>query len=243
MKLDAKDDLRSVNEIADIKACNSCLFFEARKRSDLYLWASRTPSGPSAKFLVSNIHTMDELRLTGNCMLGSRPLLTFDESFDTKPHLQLLKSMFTTIFGTPRGHPKSKPFIDRIMGFYFLDNRIWIRNYQILDVADGNKKAEKQALHATGNDLTQLVEIGPRFVLTPIRIFAGSFGGPTLYSNAQYVSRNTIRAQLKEKRGGKYEARKAAEEFRQERAEALTLPRSDLADTFVQEDEEDDDEE
>lgn len=25
------------------------------------------------------VHTMDELRLTGNCLLGSRPLLSFDE--------------------------------------------------------------------------------------------------------------------------------------------------------------------
>lgn len=28
-----------------------------------------------------------------------------------------------------------------------------------------------------------LVEIGPRFVLTPIRIFEGAFGGATVYSN------------------------------------------------------------
>ena len=30
---------------------------------------------------------------------------------------------------------------------------------------------------------TTLVEIGPRFVLTPIRMFEGSFGGPTVFSN------------------------------------------------------------
>lgn len=28
-----------------------------------------------------------------------------------------------------------------------------------------------------------LVEIGPRFVLTPIRIFEGAFGGATVFSN------------------------------------------------------------
>jgi ribosome biogenesis protein BRX1 len=32
---------------------------------------------------------MDELRLTGNCMKGSRPILTFDESFDRVPHLKV----------------------------------------------------------------------------------------------------------------------------------------------------------
>ena len=36
------------------------------------------PSGPSAKFLVENIHTLEELKLTGNCLKGSRPLLNFD---------------------------------------------------------------------------------------------------------------------------------------------------------------------
>ena len=59
VKLDAKDDLRSVNEVAEIKSCNSALFFESRKRQDLYLWASKTPHGPSAKFLVRRISVDD----------------------------------------------------------------------------------------------------------------------------------------------------------------------------------------
>jgi ribosome biogenesis protein BRX1 len=67
---------------------------------------------------------MDELRLTGNCMKGSRPLLSFDESFDRLGHLKLLKELFEETFGVPRGHPKSKPFIDRIMSFYYADKRV-----------------------------------------------------------------------------------------------------------------------
>ena len=35
-----------------------------------------------------NVHTMDELKLTGNSMLGSRPLLNFDAKFDQTPHWQ-----------------------------------------------------------------------------------------------------------------------------------------------------------
>jgi ribosome biogenesis protein BRX1 len=60
-----------------------------------------------------NVHTMDELKLTGNCMNGSRPLLSFDAKFDTSPHWRMIAALFTDVFGTPRGHPKSKPFIDR----------------------------------------------------------------------------------------------------------------------------------
>jgi ribosome biogenesis protein BRX1 len=120
---------RAVNEIAEIKGCNSVLFLECRKRQDAYMWLSSNTSagnigGPSVKFHVTNIHTMDELRLTGNCMKGSRPVLTFDASFDRLPHLKILKHLFTQVFGTPRGHPKSKPFVDRVMGFYNADGKV-----------------------------------------------------------------------------------------------------------------------
>lgn len=39
----------AVNEIAEIKSCNSCVFLECRKKTDLYLWAGKAPNGPSAK--------------------------------------------------------------------------------------------------------------------------------------------------------------------------------------------------
>jgi hypothetical protein len=38
-----------------------------------------------------------------------------------------------------------------------------------------------------------LVEIGPRFVLHLHRIFDGSFGGPTLYLNPNFISPNRVR--------------------------------------------------
>jgi ribosome biogenesis protein BRX1 len=123
-KLDTKGDIRVVNEIAEVKSCNQVVYLECRKHTDLYLYVSRTPHGPSAKFQAVNIHTMDELKLTGNCMLGSRPLLNFDAKFDTAPHLQMYKQMLTDVFNTPLGHPKSKPFVDRVMSFYVIKDSI-----------------------------------------------------------------------------------------------------------------------
>lgn len=38
-----------------------------------------------------------------------------------------------------------------------------------------------------------LAEIGPRFILTLIKIFQGSFGGAVLYTNPNYVSPNEVR--------------------------------------------------
>lgn len=117
---------RAVNDIAEMRSCNSVLFLECRKHQDAYMWLGRVgdKAGPSAKFHISNVHTMDELRLTGNCMKGSRPVLSFDESFQQEPHLKLLKELFIDVFGTPRGHPKSKPFVDRVMAFYYADNKV-----------------------------------------------------------------------------------------------------------------------
>ena len=99
------------------------------RRTPAYLWLGRvgsgTKAGPSVKFHLTNSHTMDELRLTGNCMKGSRPILSFDDAFDSgPPQLRVLKCLFTDVFGTPRGHPKSKPFVDRVMAFYYADQKV-----------------------------------------------------------------------------------------------------------------------
>jgi ribosome biogenesis protein BRX1 len=64
-KLDSKHALPSINELADLNSCNHALYFESRRHSDLYLWASRCPNGPSIRFHVVNVHTMDEMKMTG----------------------------------------------------------------------------------------------------------------------------------------------------------------------------------
>lgn len=53
-KLDTKQKLFVINEIADMKDCTNSIFFECRKGSDLFLWFARTPNGPSVKFQVHN---------------------------------------------------------------------------------------------------------------------------------------------------------------------------------------------
>ncbi|CAG7826274.1 unnamed protein product, partial [Allacma fusca] len=84
-KMDKRDTLFSINEIAEMKNCNKCLFFESRKQLDIYMWASNIGSGPSAKFLMENMSTMEELKFTGNCLKGSRAILSFDPAFESAP--------------------------------------------------------------------------------------------------------------------------------------------------------------
>lgn len=69
-KLDTKHTLPLINELAELSSCNHALFFEARRRSDLYLWAARCPNGPSVRFHVVTLHTMGEVKMTGASLVG-----------------------------------------------------------------------------------------------------------------------------------------------------------------------------
>jgi ribosome biogenesis protein BRX1 len=207
-KLDTKKQLTQLNEIAELYNCNNILYFEVRKHTDLYMWLSKPPNGPTIKFYVQNIHNTEELNFTGNCLKGSRPLLSFDASFEDEAHFKLMKEMFVHTFGVPPSSRKIKPFIDHVMSFSIVDGKIWVRNYQILEQAEDVKDRDESDI--------SLVEIGPRFVLTPIIILEGSFGGPKIYENKQYVSPNFVRAQLKQQQAEEARARHDA-------AEALKL--------------------
>ncbi|RFU33403.1 hypothetical protein B7463_g2916, partial [Scytalidium lignicola] len=170
-----------------------------------------------------NLHTMEELHFTGNCLKGSRPILSFDASFDKEPHLRVIKEVFSHIFGVPKGARKSKPFIDHVMGFTLADGKIWVRNYQINETEpskakpsedDEGEAAEKskdkskfKKSHGDQETEINLVEIGPRFVLTPIVIQEGSFGGPIIYENREFVSPNQVRSEIRQKKAGRYNQR------------------------------------
>ena len=134
--------------------------------------------------------------MTGNCLKGSRPLLSFDDCFNL-PHYSVIKELLIQTFGTPQHHPKSQPFFDHVFAFYVINDRIYFRNFQIIE-EDG-----------------QLAEIGPRFVLNPIKIFAGSFGGESLWANPNYITPNFYRKQLRLENSMKYLNQKYQKEKRQ----------------------------
>ncbi|KAK7747020.1 Ribosome biogenesis protein brx1 [Diatrype stigma] len=214
-KFDSKSKLYQLNELAELYNCNNVLFFEARKGQDLYMWLSKVPNGPTLKLHVQNMHTMSELNFSGNCLKGSRPILSFDAAFDAQPHLRLVKELFLHVFGVPQGARKSKPFVDHVMGFSVADGRIWVRNYQINETESAAAKAaagedadKGKSSSGGGKDLDiNLIEIGPRFVLTPIVILEGSFGGPVIYENKEFVSPNQVRSDLRRRQAGKHNAR------------------------------------
>ncbi|KAF7975856.1 hypothetical protein HWV62_8439 [Athelia sp. TMB] len=219
-KLDSKSQLHLLPELADLNNCNNTLYLEARRHEDLYMWAAKTPNGPSIKLHVQNVHTMDELKMTGNCLKGSRGLLSFDKGFDDTEWGRLTKELFTHIFGVPPTARKAKPFVDHILTFSILDSKIWFRNFQIM---------EKDPAQPNGPPHTTLVEIGPRFVLTPIRIFEGAFGGATVFSNPEFISPAAARSAMRRTKGHGYAKRKDAEEEAEKRKQLRHREEDDLA--------------
>lgn len=99
------------------------------------MWLSCVPNGPSAKFLIENMSTTAELKMTGNALKLTRPILAFDPSFDDAdlPHLRLMKEAFVQTFGTPNQHPKMQPYIDKVLSISYFAGRIWFRVYQIIE--------------------------------------------------------------------------------------------------------------
>jgi ribosome biogenesis protein BRX1 len=173
---------------------------------------------------------MDELHFTGNCLKGSRPILSFDATFDTQPHLQVIKELFLHMFGVPKGARKSKPFVDHVMGFTVAQDKIWIRCYQIgeteatrakpnvdnADIDSAAAAATNGEKLARGETSVNLIEIGPRFVLTPIVILESSFGGPVIYENKEFVSPNQVRRDLRVAKASRFGKR--AQQHREAKA-------------------------
>lgn len=170
---------------------------------------------------------MEELHFTGNCLKGSRPVLSFDSSFDDYPHMKVIKEMLIHIFGVPKQARKSKPFVDHVLSFTYADGKVWFRNFQISESEPSKATAstdntelaaEKPTKHSKPSKKPptlatelSLVEIGPRFVMTPIVILEGSFGGPVIYENKEFISPNAVRSELRKKRSQKFNDRAKAQ--------------------------------
>ncbi|VWU50531.1 ribosome biogenesis protein BRX1 homolog, putative [Hepatocystis sp. ex Piliocolobus tephrosceles] len=163
-------------DISHSRNCNNILFFQVTRYRE-YLWICKNITGPSIYFNVLDYIPLHSFKFTGNCLLNSRPLLVFSELFDKYDYLKLIKELFIHVFGIPRYHPLSKPFYDHCYSFFYINNLIYFRHYQIIPItlADSNN-VNKQ----------KLVEIGPRFTLNIIKIFEKCFTGKVLYENEQH---------------------------------------------------------
>ncbi|KAK2196760.1 bifunctional Ribosome biogenesis protein BRX1/Brix domain [Babesia duncani] len=145
-KLEGRSGYGEINQLVELAGCSSVLFIES-KRHEMLLWIAKSPHGPTLKCRVMNIHTLRDSTFFGNCLLYSRPLIIFDQSFSTEPHLQLMQTLLTQIFTTPNNHPNAKPFVDHCISFLYFNNKIFVRHYQISPINEfGFNKPTQQQL-------------------------------------------------------------------------------------------------
>jgi ribosome biogenesis protein BRX1 len=214
----------ALNSLAALHSTPTIFFLEARKRGqDLYLWLARSPNGPTVKCHVGNLHTSAELGFKGNVLKGGRGVVVFDKSFDEgfagKEGMWrgVVRELLRGMFCVPKRAKGVKPFVDRVIGVFYVDEKIWVRVYEIRE-AEGGRKAsnaedvpplpeEGQRTSSSKEHDVSLVEVGPRFVLTLILILEGSFGGPVIYENKEYVSPNQVRREIRMKKAGRYRGR------------------------------------
>jgi len=83
--------------------------------------------------------------------------------------------MLRQVFNTPKNHPKSKPFIDHVISFSILNEKVHLRCYQIVN------HEETMFKETDDPDELVLIEIGPRMTLTPVKYFEGALGGQALF--------------------------------------------------------------
>lgn len=153
-KYDIKQNIRSLNDLIDLHKCSSIIYFETTKRNER-VWIGLR-NGVSIKFNVYNLFTIKSLKFAVNCFKNCGHLLFFSEEFDKIDYLITVKKVFSEVFKT------DATMYDRTLCFYWVDNKIWIRNYVI------------------END--NLNELGPRIVLEVDKILEKCFSGSVLYS-------------------------------------------------------------
>lgn len=118
----------------ELKDCENVLYFEQRGNR-MYLYIAKSPSGPTMKFQLGKVSTAEELKLTGNCLRHSRALISFDKNFEESESGNNIWGIFRRLavdaFGTPKFHPKSQPFVDKVFHFGLSKGVVHFRNYQV----------------------------------------------------------------------------------------------------------------
>ena len=195
-----------MKDLVDLHSCNTSIFLNAKKNGTV-LWAGQGVEGPSVSFVLKNLSTASELKMRGNCLKYSRPLLHFDKEFQEFAHLRVIQSLFNMIFGTPKDHPKAKPFFDHMFCFFYYDGHIWFRNYQI---------------STEGKADVDLAEIGPRFCLSPVALIDGFFQGECIWKNPR-PSQTDISMSKKAEKASQYIAKKEAKMRKKHREQAFPM--------------------
>ncbi len=212
-KLEKKNIADQIESCCDLQNTSNFIYLEKKKRNT-FLWVGKYPDGPTLKYQVDSCNHAKDKRFLGNCLKSSRPILSFDSSFQNSIVKKIEKNIWVDALNVPKNHPKSQPFIDKIYSFKHFNGKLEFRNFQI------SQKGEK------ATDI-ELFEIGPRMKLELVRIFEGVMRGKILYVNESYKKpselRNNKNERIKKIHKQKLESRNKKNRLKEERSNEQQL--------------------
>lgn len=210
-------------EVIRLRTCDHALYWEMRQRTELILWATSYPDGPTVKFQVANLSTSDRMRYQGNFHRFTRPILSFSHEFDQleKYELRIIKELMKRIFATPHLHHKSVPFVDHVIAFRVREDGISI-DFRVYAIQQNTNIKQ-------GADQYSLVETGPSFVLIPFQILSSVMCGDILWRNNNYVGPGERAKQQRAKDFKHQQKRIREKEIYNQRDKSLPVDPIDLA--------------
>ena len=139
--VEGKASIEEVRELAEMNDCKFSIYAERKRSLKLYLIAKKC-----LEFEIVSITTMKTLQSPVNCFRETGILLSFTKDFDEREELVKTKNMLSEMF------PKAENEVDKMISFYYLDDKIWMRIYKI-------------------EEDKSLKELGPRIVLSFVKEF------------------------------------------------------------------------
>lgn len=187
-----KSEMHDLEIVASDDRCDTIFLLETNNKTDSYFWAARTHEGPSVRMAMREGVSIRDLRQLGNCLKGSRPIITIDPELKQHPQTNLATELLIRVFSVPKGNLNAKPFVDHVLSFVYVDHCILVRIYQVRWDSD-----------------IVLVEIGPRLTLEPDLILAGTFRGSKIWNKPLPPKRNQNfdRAKSREKKAEQLQER------------------------------------
>jgi ribosome biogenesis protein BRX1 len=143
---------------------NISMLFLKYKKKNSYLLISNAFYCLTYQLTLLNICTYDDYRFIGNCQKWSKSILMFDENFNEKPHLIILKPLLVEIFTSKSRNKLSKPVIDNVISFVYYKSKILLRIYQIKYLKNANSTKKTKNI--------VLLEIGPRITFFPSKAWS-----------------------------------------------------------------------
>ena len=109
----------------------------------------------------------------------------------TQTHIYFLSNRYSPHqTNTPRVNPSLIMFLHSLLLRIVFGSAISRFQKRMVSLLKLVCKTLKKKLYK--KKLLILSFLGPRFVLNPIKVFDGSFGGETLWENSNYVTPNTV---------------------------------------------------